>query len=74
MKAGERYVLSRMGIVSALGRGAAETAARAKAGDTSGMVPVEGLSGGGTNALFPVPDGGRRELDACAVALRLGTH
>ena len=60
MKAGERYVLSRMGIVSALGRGAAETAARAKAGDTSGMVPVEGLSGGGRTVFgfaagFPRP-------------------
>ena len=34
----------------------------------------KGLSGGGSDALYAVPDGGRRELDACAVALRLGTH
>lgn len=40
------FMLSDLGIVSALGCGAAETLARMMAGDTSGLKPVGGLPGG----------------------------
>lgn len=41
-----RYLLSDLGIVSALGIGREETAGRLFAGDTSGMKPLRGLAGG----------------------------
>lgn len=42
----DRYLLTHLGIVSALGIGPEETAARLFAGDTSGMKPLGPLAGG----------------------------
>lgn len=47
------FVLTDLGIVSALGRGVAETERRLFAGDTSGMKPIGGLTEGGSTMFGP---------------------
>ena len=42
----ERFVLTDLGVVSALGEGKEETLSRMAKGDTSGMKPLDGLFGG----------------------------
>ena len=53
---GDRFVLTDLGIVSALGSGVAETAERMFAGDVSGMVTVGGLVGGDSTVFGFAPD------------------
>lgn len=48
----ERYLLSDLGVVSALGCGVAETAARLAAGDTSGMKPATDVLTDGEPTVF----------------------
>lgn len=56
MNTQERYLLSDLGIVSALGSGAAATLAAMDAGDTSGLRPIQGLPDGDSTCFGFVPD------------------
>ena len=52
----EVYALTDLGVVSALGCGIDETDARMRAGDTSGMKPLSGLSCGDSTVFGFAPD------------------
>ena len=63
------HVIADMGVVSALGTGADETARRMFAGDTSGMKPLGGLVGGDSTVFGFVPLG---EADLSSAPTRVG--
>ena len=52
----ERFLLTGLGVVSALGLGAEETLSRMSRGDASGMRRIEGLSGGDATVFGFVPE------------------
>ena len=52
----ERYLLTDLGIVSALGAGIETTARRMFVGDTSGMKPLRGVLSGGDETVFGFAD------------------
>lgn len=69
---GDRFVLTDLGIVSALGSGVAETAERMFAGDVSGMVTVGGLVGGDSTVFGFAPDSVVSPKAIAAAGTRIG--
>ncbi|MBQ4385065.1 MAG: beta-ketoacyl-[Kiritimatiellae bacterium] len=68
----ERFLLTDLGIVSALGLGKAETLERMMKGDVSGMKPLSGLTGGDTTVFGFAPDGVVSKPAIAAAGTRIG--
>ena len=68
----ERFLLTDLGIVSALGLGKAETLERMMKGDVSGMKPLSGLTGGDATVFGFAPDGVVSKPAIAAAGTRIG--
>ena len=68
----ERFLLTDLGIVSALGSGKVETLERLLKGDASGMKPVSGLFGGDATVFGFAPDGVVSKDAISAAGTRIG--
>ena len=68
----ERFLLTDLGIVSALGAGKAETLERMIKGDASGMKPLSGLAGGDATFFGFAPEGVVAKDAIAAAGTRIG--
>ena len=68
----ERFLLTDLGIVSALGAGKAETLERMMKGDASGMKPLSGLAGGDATVFGFAPEGVVAKKAIAAAGTRIG--
>lgn len=68
----EKFLLTGLGVVSALGLGAEETFSRMSKGDTSGMRRLDGLSGGDSTVFGFVPDCVVSPDDVAKTGFRIG--